>query len=210
MIWNILALLVAYLLGSVPGGLLLGRIAGVDLRAEGSGNAGATNAVRTRGLGFGALVFAFDAAKGIVAAALFPYLVGFGSVPYEWLAAACAGAVILGHVFPVWFRFRGGKGFATALGAILVLSPLGLAVVAGVWVLVLVLTGYVSAATLLGAVAFPVYVAVAGHGRWDALLVFAIVLALFLMFTHRSNLMRLAWGNEHRFNRVWLFGRGRR
>lgn len=204
-----MALLAAYLLGSVPGGLFLGRIAGVDLRAEGSGNAGATNAVRTRGLGFGVLVFAFDAGKGIVAVALLPYLVSLGTVPYGWLAAACAGAVILGHVFPVWFRFRGGKGFATALGAILTLSPLGLAVVAGIWVLVLVLTGYVSAATLLGAVAFPVYVAATGHGHWDPLLVFAIALAVFLMFTHRTNLMRLAWGNEHRFKRVWLFGRGR-
>ncbi|HYW75316.1 MAG TPA: glycerol-3-phosphate 1-O-acyltransferase PlsY [Gammaproteobacteria bacterium] len=207
MIWIVLAFVVAYLIGSVPGGLVLGRMAGIDLRAHGSGNAGATNAVRAKGMGFGAAVFAFDAAKGILAVVVLPYLV---AAPFPGLEEGCAGAVILGHVFPVWFRFRGGKGFATALGAILILSPLALVVVVGVWVVLLVLTGYVSAATLCGAVAFPVYVALAGHGRWTPLLLFSIALALFLVFTHRTNVMRLVWGNENRFYKVWLFGRGRR
>lgn len=207
MIWIVLAFVVAYLLGSVPGGLVLGRMAGIDLRVYGSGNAGATNAVRAKGMGFGAAVFVFDAAKGILAVAILPYLV---AAPFPGLAEGCAGAVILGHVFPVWFRFRGGKGFATALGTILILSPLSLAVVVGAWILVLLLTGYVSAATLCGAVAFPVYVALAGHGHWTPLLLFSIALALFLIFTHRSNLLRLMWGNENRFHKVWLFGRGRR
>ncbi len=207
MIWIVLVFVVAYLLGSVPGGLLLGRMAGIDLRTYGSGNAGATNAVRARGMGFGAAVFVFDAAKGILAVAVLPWLV---AQPFPGLAEGCAGAVILGHVFPVWFRFRGGKGFATALGTILVLSPLALAVVVGAWVLVLVLTGYVSAATLCGAVAFPVFVALSGHGRWTPLMLFAIALAVFLAFTHRANLLRLMFGNENRFHKVWLFGRGRR
>lgn len=207
MIWIVLALALAYLLGSVPGGLVLGRLAGVDLRAHGSGNAGATNAVRARGAWFGAAVFLFDAAKGIVAAALLPHL---AAAPAAWLAEACAGAVVVGHVFPVWFGFRGGKGFATALGAILMLSPLALAVVAGVWVIVLLLTGYVSAATLCGAVAFPVFVGIRDGGSAPDLLGFAVALALFLVFTHRSNLRRLARGNEHRFHKVWLPGRVRR
>lgn len=207
MVWTILALVVAYLLGSMPGGLVLGRLAGVDLRAHGSGNAGATNAVRAKGAWFGIAVFLFDAAKGVVAVLLLPYLV---AAPAPWLSEACAGAVIVGHVFPIWFRFRGGKGFATALGTIVVLYPLGLAVVAGVWVLVLLLTGYVSAATLSGAVALPVLVAARNLGRPPALMVFAIGLALFLVFTHRSNLWRLARGSEHRFQKVWLLGRVRR
>lgn len=206
LIWIVFAFAVAYLIGSVPGGLVLGRMAGIDLRACGSGNAGATNAVRAKGMGFGAAVFAFDAVKGILAVALLPYL---AASPCPGLAQGCAGAVILGHVFPIWFRFRGGKGFATALGAILMLSPLALAVVLGVWIAVLVLTGYVSAATLCGAVAFPVYASVSDR-HWTPMLVFSIGLALFLVFTHRSNLVRLLRGNENRFNRVWLFGRGRR
>lgn len=206
MIWSVVAIVVAYLLGSVPGGLVLGRLVGVDLRTQGSGNAGATNAVRARGPWFGGAVFAFDVAKGVIAVALLPWL---NAAAAPWLALACAGAVIVGHVFPVWFRFRGGKGFATALGVLLVLSPLALAVVAGVWVVVLVLTGYVSAATLCGALAFPASIAAAERGQLSALLWFAIFLAVFLFFTHRSNLARLARGSEHRFHRVWLLGRGR-
>ena len=208
LIWSVVAIVVAYVLGSVPGGLVLGRMVGVDLRTQGSGNAGATNAVRARGPWFGAAVFVFDAGKGVIAVALLPLLAGAAAPP--WLSAACAGAVILGHVFPLWFRFRGGKGFATALGALLVLSPLALGVVAGVWIVVLVLTGYVSAATLCGTLAFPVFVIAAEHARPTSLMVFSAVLALFLFYTHRTNLVRLAQGTEHRFRRVWLLGRGRR
>ncbi|MGA7964696.1 MAG: glycerol-3-phosphate 1-O-acyltransferase PlsY [Gammaproteobacteria bacterium] len=205
-IWSVVAIVVSYLLGSVPGGLLLGRLIGVDLRTQGSGNAGATNAVRARGPLFGVAVFAFDAAKGVIAVALLPHL---NAASAEWLAPACAGAVIVGHVFPVWFRFRGGKGFATALGVLLMLSPLALAVVAGVWIVVLVLTGYVSAATLCGALAFPIFVALADRGQPAALMVFAVALAVFLLYTHRSNVLRLMRGTEHRFHRVRLLGRGR-
>ncbi len=206
-IWSVVAIVGAYLLGSVPGGLVLGRLIGVDLRTQGSGNAGATNAVRARGPWFGGAVFAFDAAKGVMAVILLPHLT---ATDVPWLAAACAGAVIVGHVFPVWFRFRGGKGFATALGVLLILSPLALAVVVGVWVVVLVFTGYVSAATLSGVLAFPVFIALADRGRPPALMVFAVALVVFLTYTHRSNLLRLVRGTEHRFHRVWLLGRGRR
>lgn len=205
-IWSVVAIALAYLLGSVPGGLVLGRLVGVDLRTQGSGNAGATNAVRARGPWFGAAVFAFDATKGVIAVALLPYLNAAGAA---WLAPACAGAVIVGHVYPVWFRFRGGKGFATALGVLLMLSPLGLAVVASVWIMVLVLSGYVSAATLCGALALPIFVALADRGQPAALMMFAVALAVFLFYTHRSNVLRLMRGTEHRFHRVWLLGRGR-
>ena len=205
MIWSGIAVALGYLLGSVSAGLLLGRLAGVDLRAHGSGNVGATNAVRARGARFGVAVFALDAAKGAIAVALLPLL----APPAAWIPAACGAAAIVGHVFPLWFRFRGGKGFATALGVIAVLAPVALAPVAGAWVLVLLLTGYVSAATLSAAVAFPAFVAaVHGAGR-PALLAFAAALAAFLFFTHRSNVRRLARGDEHRFRRVWVLGRVR-
>ncbi|MDN5873760.1 MAG: glycerol-3-phosphate 1-O-acyltransferase PlsY [Sinobacteraceae bacterium] len=204
--WMILAIVLAYLLGSVPGGLVLGRLAGVNLRSVGSGNAGATNAVRAKGPLLGVVVFAFDAAKGVAAVLVLPLIAG----DVAWLGAACAGAVIVGHVFPIWFGFRGGKGFATALGTILALAPLGLAPVAGVWIVLLLLTGYVSAATLAGAIAWPVFVACMGGLDRPALLWFAIALALFLFFTHRDNLRRLLRGEEHRFQKVWLPGYVRR
>jgi len=203
---TVLALVLAYLLGSVPGGLVLGRLAGVNLRSVGSGNAGATNAVRARGPAFGIMVFLFDAAKGVVAVLVLPLLAG-GVV---WLPVACAGAVIVGHVFPIWFGFRGGKGFATALGTILALAPLGLAPVAGVWIVLLLLTGYVSAATLAATLAWPVFVACMGALEHPALLWFAIALAVFLFYTHRENLRRLARGEEYRFRKVWLPGYVRR
>jgi len=203
MIWSGVAVALGYLLGSVSAGLLLGRLVGVDLRSQGSGNVGATNAVRARGAGFGVAVFAVDAAKGALAVAVLPLLAP-GTV---WVPAACGAAAILGHVFPVWFRFRGGKGFATALGVIAVLAPLALAPVAGVWVLVLVLTGYVSAATLCAALTFPLFVAGLDGVSRPVLLGFSAGLALFLFFTHRGNLVRLARREEHRFRRVWLPGR---
>ncbi|MDN5865323.1 MAG: glycerol-3-phosphate 1-O-acyltransferase PlsY [Gammaproteobacteria bacterium] len=204
--WTILALALAYLLGSVPGGLLLGHLAGVNLRAVGSGNAGATNALRAKGPLFGVAVFAFDAGKGIAAVLVLPLLAG----EVAWLPVACAGAVIVGHVFPAWFGFRGGKGFATALGTILALAPLGLAPVAGVWVIVLLLAGFVSAATLTAALAWPIFVACMWALDRPALLWFAIALAVFLFFTHRDNLRRLTRNEEHRFQKVWLPGYVRR
>lgn len=207
LVWIAFAVFLAYLLGSVPGGLVLGRLAGVNLRRIGSGNAGATNALRAKGPAFGVAVFLFDAAKGIVAVLLLPRL--SGAWP-GWLPVACAGAVVVGHVFPVWFRFHGGKGFATALGAILALAPLALAPVAGVWIAALLLTGYVSAATLSAALAFPIFTVCMWGGGRAALLWFAIGLALFLFYTHRDNLRRLHRGEEHRFHKIWLLGYVRR
>ncbi|HEX5314877.1 MAG TPA: glycerol-3-phosphate 1-O-acyltransferase PlsY [Gammaproteobacteria bacterium] len=204
--WIVLAIVLAYLVGALPGGIVLGRLAGVNLREFGSGNAGATNALRARGPAFGVAVFAFDCVKGVIAALLLPRL----AAGIFWLPEACAAAVVVGHVFPVWFGFRGGKGFATALGAIVVLSPLALAPVAGVWILVLLLSGYVGLATLLSAVAYPIFIAARLALHRPALLAFAIFLALFLIYTHRDNIRRLAAGEEHRFERVRLLGRGSR
>ncbi|MGH8428570.1 MAG: glycerol-3-phosphate 1-O-acyltransferase PlsY [Gammaproteobacteria bacterium] len=205
--WAALAILLAYLLGAVPGGLVLGRLAGVNLREFGSGNAGATNALRARGPVFGVVVFAFDAAKGVIAVLLLPRL---APASLYWLPAACAAAVVVGHVFPVWFRFRGGKGFATALGAIVILSPLALAPILGMWILVLLLSGYVALATLTGVVVYPIFVAVRFALDWPALLGFAIFLALFLVYTHRDNIRRLAAGEEHCFERVRVIRRASR
>lgn len=202
MLGTVAAIVAAYLLGAVPGGLLLGRVFGVELRATGSGSAGATNALRARGPIFGIAVFVFDAAKGVVAAWIVPWLAPAASA---WLPEACAASAVIGHVFPVWFGFRGGKGFATALGAIGVVSPLALAPVLGIWVVALILSGYVSLATLAAIFVYPVFVAALPGLRRPALLVLAFFLAFFLLYTHRENVRRLLAGTENRFERVRVF-----
>ncbi len=156
-------ILVAYLLGTLLGSLILGRLRGVDIRVMGSGNAGATNALRTQGKLFAFLVLAIDVAKGVVAVwwlptAILPAVGIDPDLPREWLTVACGFAVILGHVYPVWFRFRGGKGFATVIGVVGAMELRLLLPLLGTWIVVLLVTGYVGLATMLSAVALMVAV----------------------------------------------------
>lgn len=201
----LLRIFVAYLLGSLIGSLVVGKIyGGVDIRTQGSGNAGSTNALRTQGKVFALWVMLIDVGKGLLAAGLVPRLLAAPQVlGLEWTAAACGAACIIGHVFPVFFRFHGGKGFATFLGVLLMLSWQALVVALIVWVLVLVLSGYVSLSTLLAAWSVPVF-AVIVHGDSSSLFWFGLVMALFIVYTHRSNIRRLAAGKENRFTRIML------
>src|ERR1700729_3929626 len=149
-------LLIAYLLGTLLGSLILGRVRGVDIRSMGSGNAGATNALRTQGKLFGFLVLVIDVAKGIFAVTWLPSAVlpGIGidaQVSREWLTMACGFAVIVGHVYPVWFDFRGGKGAATVVGVVAGLELRLLVPLLVSWMIVLLLSGYVRLATMLSA-----------------------------------------------------------
>src|SRR6202044_1581351 len=151
-------MLIAYLLGALLGSLILGRLRGVDIRSMGSGNAGATNALRTQGKMFGFLVLLIDIAKGVAAVWWLPAAVlpGVGidpQVPREWLTVACGFAVIVGHVYPVWFDFRGGKGAATVVGVVAAMDLRLLAVLLLSWFIVLLLSGYVGLATMLSTVA---------------------------------------------------------
>jgi acyl phosphate:glycerol-3-phosphate acyltransferase len=202
--------LIAYLLGSVIGSLLVGRLrGGVDIRTVGSGNPGGTNALRTQGTGFAFWVMVIDIGKGWLAAAWLPGIdlpfVGVDpGVDRSWLAVACAAAVVVGHVYPVWYGFRGGKGAATLLGVVLGLKPIAFAPVLIVWLLVVMLTGYVGLATMLAVAAFPIYVALAGAEPFAALLVFGCTTALFVCYTHRSNIERMRSGTESRAQRLWL------
>lgn len=201
--------LVAYLLGALVGSLILGRLRGVDIRALGSGNAGATNALRTQGKAFGLAVLVLDVAKGVLAAGWIPGLVipGVGQDPglsREWLILACGFAVVIGHVYPVWFGFRGGKGAATIVGVIGAIAPHLLAPMVLCWFLVLVVTGYVGLATMLagGAVTVGAYFLEPGN---TPLLGFCAVLAAFIVFTHRGNIARMRAGTENHVRRLWLF-----
>ena len=200
--------LLAYLLGALIGSLIVGRVRGVDIRTLGSGNAGGTNALRTQGPAFAAAVIAIDFGKALLAVGVLPKLVlpmvGIAaSVDREWLAVACAVAVVVGHVYPVWYEFRGGKGAATLIGAVAVLSPAALLPVLGVWLVCVMLTGYVGLSTILGAVTLPVWYAVM-RPESTALVSFGVVMALFVAFTHRSNIQRMWIGNENRARRLWL------
>ena len=193
-------LLAAYLLGSLSGSLLLGRLRGVDIRRHGSGNAGGTNALRTLGWRFALGVVVIDVGKGALAAWL-----GLRFAP-GWAYPAAALAVV-GHVWPLWHGFRGGKGAATVVGALLVLWPLAVLPLLAAWALVLVASGYVGLSPVLAMASLPVFAwwQQAGPARTG----FALAMALFLLFTHRGNLQRLRRGTESRFERARLWRRRR-
>jgi glycerol-3-phosphate acyltransferase PlsY len=188
-----LAIAASYLLGSVPFALLAAKVRGVDLRAHGSGNLGATNAIRVLGPGLGVPVLLADVGKGLVSVTLFPAVPGGAS----WgLPLACGAAAIIGHVASVFLRFRGGKGVATAAGAFLGLAPAALGVAAAVFAVVLLATRYVSLASVLSAVALPL--ALWRLGARPEVLSVGVALAALVLFRHRANLGRLAGGRESR------------
>jgi glycerol-3-phosphate acyltransferase PlsY len=202
-------ILIAYLLGALLGSLILGRLRGVDIRSMGSGNAGATNALRTQGKLFGLLVLAVDIAKGLFVVWWLPKAalpaVGIDpELPRAWLTVACGLAVIVGHVYPVWFSFRGGKGVATVVGVIAAVEPRLLVPLLLSWFVVLVLTGYVSLASMLSGV---VLVAAAHVLEPDdvPLLSFCAAVTAFVIYTHRGNIARMRAGRESRVRRLWLF-----
>lgn len=203
-------ILLAYLMGSLIGSLIVGRLrGGVDIRTMGSGNPGGTNALRTQGVAFAIWVILIDAGKGWLAAALLPALdlplIGIDpGIDRLWLAVACAAAVVIGHVYPVWYGFRGGKGAATLVGVLLGLKPVALIPVLIVWLIVVMVTGFVGLATMVAVASFPAYVAFSGIDPAGALLAFGCVMTLFVCYTHRSNIERMRAGKENRAQRLWL------
>jgi glycerol-3-phosphate acyltransferase PlsY len=212
-----LKVVAAYLLGSIVGSLVVGRLrGGVDIRRLGSGNAGATNALRTQGPAFAISVIVIDIAKGWFAAAVLPHLTLPGIPPTEfpdtvWLAAACALASIVGHVFPVWHGFRGGKGVATLIGAFAGLQAWLLLPLFATWLCIVAISGYVGLASIAASIAVPIYLLIR-HGTaatWTAEFWFALACALLVMFTHRGNVRRMRAGTEPRSSKLWILGRGR-
>jgi acyl phosphate:glycerol-3-phosphate acyltransferase len=192
-----LALLAAYLVGAIPMTLLVARVgAGIDLRTVGSGNLGATNLYRALGWKYAIPAALFDIAKGALPTVLLPPRLGTAA----WLPLAIGAAAIVGHVFSVFVRFRGGKGVATAAGVVLGLAPIPLLISFAIWIVVLTLTGYVSLGSILGAVAFPVSAAALGTANpW--VVPVGSALAAFIVLTHRQNIQRLLAGTENRFGR---------
>lgn len=198
---------VGYLFGSFPAGYLAGRLAGVDIRQVGSGNIGATNVLRVLGKRWGYPVFVLDAFKGFAAVRLAFLLAGYWPVakPYaEYFAILTAMMCVVGHTFPVWLRFRGGKGVATSAGALFGLMPLVVPFVFLVWVVVFEITRYVSLASIVASISLPIIASLFAHWKlidtW-ALVFFSILCMALVLWRHRSNFSRLLKGTEQRFSR---------
>lgn len=185
-----IALVAAYLLGSIPFALIAGRLNGVDLRTVGSGNLGATNVFRTLGRTWGIAVMILDIAKGAAAVLLAEALT---SNPWPLAAGALA---ILGHVFPVWTRFKGGKGVAVGAGALIGLVPAASGIILLIWILLVVTTRYVSVASIVAALA-AAPLAWAFGAPWSYVAFIALA-ALFVILKHRENIVRLFRGTENR------------
>jgi glycerol-3-phosphate acyltransferase PlsY len=198
----LLMLLLAYLLGSVSGSLLLGRFRGVDIRTMGSGNAGGTNALRTQGWKFALGVVLIDVGKGALAVWLTRQVVG--EQP-PWPIYATILAAVAGHVWPVFHHFRGGKGLATLMGGLLIGWPLALLPMLGLWVLSILLTGYVGLSSILASFSL-VAIDLLTAGSRDRS-IFSVAAALLILFTHRVNLARMRAGQENRFERARVFAR---
>jgi len=186
---------VAYLVGATPTSFWLGKLRGVDLRNEGSGNLGATNAYRVLGWGAGIPVVVVDVFKGWFPVWYFPRLMNEG--PWAWVLAFGAAAIV-GHVFSFWVGFRGGKGVATSAGVLIGLAPM--AALAGfiVWTVAVWVTRRVSVGSIAAAIALPLAIAGSPGEGGDALLGFTVALAIFVIWAHRTNIGRLMRGQEPR------------
>ena len=200
-------LLGSYLLGSIPFGYLAGRLQGIDIRQAGSCNVGATNVVRVLGKGYGYPVFALDCSKGFAAVKI-SMLMATGRPP-EWnspeifgiLAAMCS---VLGHLYPPWLKFKGGKGVATSAGALLALTPVATLIGVAIWIIVFWLTRYVSLASLTAAVVLPIVILLVSspdQNKRKPLVYSSVCVAAVVVWRHRSNLSRLIRGTEPRFTR---------
>ncbi|HWH90953.1 MAG TPA: glycerol-3-phosphate 1-O-acyltransferase PlsY [Candidatus Binatia bacterium] len=202
-----IVVIASYLLGSIPFGYLAGRMAGIDIRNCGSGNVGATNVIRTLGKSYGYPVFALDFLKGLGAvkvSILIATRMQSEWNPPEMFGIVAAISSVLGHSFPLWLRFKGGKGVATSAGALFGLAPVAVLVGVAIWMVTFWLTRYVSVASIAAAAALPLVILVTTWlSRTTGKLLFfsSVCLAAVVIWRHRSNLSRLIHGTEPRFTR---------
>ena len=190
---SVLVVVLAYLIGSIPFGYLIVRMSGRgDVRQTGSGGTGATNVSRRAGKVAGVLTLILDALKGVIAVLIAT------RAGDSWLISAAAIAVIVGHIFPVWLGFRGGKGVATAVGVFVVLAPLALLCAGVVFVIVFLFTRYVSLGSITAAATIPIILW--PNGLTSARFTSAVVSAALIIFAHRKNIHRLVRGTEPKFS----------
>ena len=202
---QIIVVVVAYLIGSIPFGYLIVRQkVGEDVRESGSGGTGATNVSRRAGKAAGVFTLVLDALKGVLAIVVAQMLIGEGGPFIDWLTAAAAIAAIAGHIFPVWLRFRGGKGVATGVGVFLMLAPVAVMCAGIVFLALVFITKYISLGSIVAAAMIPLFVfmdMVFSQPISDLrpLLTAAAAVAMLIIFAHRGNIRRLAEGTEPKF-----------
>ena len=205
----IIKLGLSYLIGSTSGSVLLGKLKGVDIRNLGSGNAGGTNAFRTQGAAFAAGVLFVDIMKGFISAKFISAMnlpIFSGTLDPNLLIILCGIAAILGHVYPIYHGFRGGKGGGAAVGMVFAISWPTISLAILLWLVILLLTGFVGLGTMLGSISviyFAHYFKVAINNPY--FLPFTVLLSLFIIYTHRSNIKRMLHGTENRFEKAMIF-----
>lgn len=193
-----LAIILSYLLGSIPFAYIYGKMRGVDIRKVGSGNPGATNVMRVFGTGPGVLVMLIDAAKGFVAAYFLVKVTPYPNA--DALKVICGVAAVLGHTFTVFLKFKGGKGVATTAGLFAALAPFSMLITFGTFVTVVVATRYISAASIVAALLLPLMIWVMGEGGQHYIIIsMAILLSIVIVMRHRSNISRILNGTENKF-----------
>lgn len=205
----IIKLGLSYLIGSTSGSVLIGKLKGVDIRNLGSGNAGGTNAFRTQGATFAAGVLFVDIMKGFISAKFISAMnlpIFSGTLDPNLIIILCGIAAILGHVYPIYHGFRGGKGGGAAVGMVFAISWPTISLAILLWLVILLLTGFVGLGTMLGSISV-IYFA---HYFKDAInnpyfLPFTVLLSLFIIYTHRSNIKRMLDGTENRFEKAMIF-----
>ena len=190
----ILYVALSYLIGSISGSLILGKIWKVDIRTLGSGNAGGTNALRSVGILFGLLTFIIDLTKGVL-----PVYLVKGDLT---LMLVCGFAAMLGHVYPIFYNFKGGKGAGTLLGVLIIALPYSALYVISIWVISVVLSGYVGLSTMISVLVLLIYSIIYTSYPF---IIFSTCAFLFIIYTHRANIQRMRQGNENQFSKVMLF-----
>ena len=200
--WTVIIILLigAYLLGSIPFGVIISRaVIRLDITKVGSGNIGATNVAREVGLKWGVITLVADALKGYIPVALAQYMFGSSTETAEALAGIVGILALLGHQYPIYNRFKGGKGIATGLGILLALSPISCLFSGTIFVVVVSLWGYVSLGSILAALTVPLWLYIAGHSTF--LILLSLIMSLLITFRHRGNIQRLLRGNERKWHK---------
>ena len=207
----IVNLILSYLLGSISGSILMGKLKGIDIREMGSGNAGGTNSFRIMGAPFALSVLFIDVLKGFIAVKFVPHLqlrdiLSTNTIDIELLHIICGAGVVLGHVYPIYHGFKGGKGAGTMVGVLAVLFPLSLVICFIFWLIILIFTGYVGLSTIMAGIILPIITAFCFEGGLGTPFgIFTMIISLFIIFTHRSNIRIMLDGNENRFEKAMVF-----
>jgi len=208
--------LISYFIGSLIGAMIVGKLrGGIDIRTMGSGNVGGTNALRTQGVGFAIGVVLIDIGKGVIGAGVvpgldLPFITPDPELSRAWLTLCCSAAAVFGHVWPIYHRFRGGKGAATLVGTLVIVGPELILPLVFVWAWALVISGYVGLATMVAATAVPIWIGITRLPADQPLFIYCVVMAAFIVRWHRSNIQRMRDGTEHRNTQLMLFSSKRK